>query len=279
MRKLRDTLRSRQVVWLFAVLLINALLLLYAGAIDVSAWTALEEGGLDIMEAAGTAPGDLAAKKAYLQNHLTWRNKSGSTMTASDPVIVDSNSITVVSAASAADGMTIAESLSSEGGPHYVMVGYSEAQGDTLTGTLVGTDQYGSSQTETVTTAATGLCLKSSKLWKTITTVNMANLSGNVQVYAYPMNGIIAATSDVTSCIGVTTESIADNAEGEVATRGFVTYARVRGAAIIPGDALSCAGSGYLDEDSTAPVAIALEPSISASADEEIRVLLTVAND
>ena len=264
--------------WLIALVICGLIFL--ATTQGVKAWTHYEEGGLDIMEAAGTAPGDINAKKAYLQNHLTWRNKSGSTMTASDPVIVDGTAITVVSSATGADGMTIAESLSSEGGTHYVMVAYDADMGSALTGTLVGTDQYGTAQTETVTTAATGRCLKSSYIWKTITTVNMANLSAaNVQVYAYPSNGILAATSDVVTCLGVTAESIADNAEGEVATRGFVTYARVRGAAILPGDALSCAGSGYLDEDSTAPVAIALEPSISTAADEEIRVLLLTAND
>jgi len=243
------------------------------------AWTLLDEGGIDIMEPGATAPGDVNAKLALQQNWMTWRNKSGSTMAAYDPVIVNNAAITVVTSATAADDMTIAESLSSEGGAHYVMVSYSTDQGDTLTGTLTGTDQYGSTQTETVTTAATGLCLKSTKLWKTITGVDMANLSGNVGVYAYTTSGILAGTADTTACIGHTVESIADNSEGEVATRGWIGFAPVRGAAIIPGDILSCAGSGYLDEDSTAPVAIALEPSISKSADELIRVLWQNASD
>lgn len=261
---------------LLSLLVSLALIVWTAGM--VAAWTPIEDDGLDIMETAGTAPGDLPAKRAYLQNRLTWRNKSGATMAAYDPVIVDATSIAVVSSATAADGMTIAESLSTEGGPHYVMLGVAD-QFAAVTGTLVGTDQNGAAQTETVTTAAGALTIKSSYLWKTITTVNLANLSGNAQVYAYPMNGILAATSDVVTCLGVTTESITDNSEGEVATRGFVSFVPVRGAAILPGDALSCAGSGYLDEDSTAPVAIALEPSISSSADELIRALVLPAND
>jgi len=271
--------RKRTFVSLLAMIAILALIGGYT-AHNAGAWTHYEEGGLDIMEAGATAPGDLAAKKAYMQNHLTWRNKSGSTMTASDPVIVDGTAITVVTSATGADDMTIAQSLATELGTYYAMVAWDADMGSALTGTLTGTDQYGNTQTETITTAATGRCAKSTKIWKTFTDADFLNLAAaSVQVYAYPTNGILAATSDTVECIGFTTESIADNAEGEVVTRGCVTYARVRGAAILPGDALSCAGSGYLDEDDTAPVAIALEPSISKSADEEIRVLALPMND
>lgn len=257
---------------------ISALLML--AVVPVKAWVSLDEGDIDIMEPGATAPGDINAKKALAQGWMTMRNKSGSTMAQYDPVIVDGTAITVVSSATGADGMTIAESLSSEGGPHYLMVAIDDNAGEELSGTVIGTDQYGASQTETVTFSAAGIVKKSSKFWKTITTVNMANLSAvNVQVYAYPANGIKAATSNVATCIGFTAESIADNAEGSVATRGFVSFVPVRGAAILPGDALSCAGSGYLDEDDTAPIAIALEPCITTSADELIRALVLTAND
>ena len=264
-------------IWALAAIVICGILAIAATA---GAWTANEDGGIDIAGPAGSIFGDLAAKKAVTQQRLTFRNKSGSALAAGEPVTVDGTSITVVTATTGADAMTIAESLSSEGGSHYVMVSWAADVGSALTGTLTGTDQNGAVQTETITSAATGRCAKSSKLWKTIALVNMANLAAtDIGVYAYPLNGITDAASNDLTCIGIATAAIADNAEGEVACfSSVVTTAKVMGPAVIPGDVLGCDGSQALDEDNTAPVAIALEPAATQTA-ELCRVLLMQATD
>lgn len=244
------------------------------------AWTAIDLGGADVGQSAVGVPADLNGQLAFIQHRMSFRNKSGSSIAVGEPVKIDGTSITVVTNAAAADDMTIANDLSAEGGWYYPMVVVSTNQGDTLTCTITGTDQDGAAQTETVTFTAAGVIKKSSKLWKTISDFDAANLSGNVQIYAYCPNGITDAASDNTNVVGFATAAIADNAEGDIATIGCSGAMEVpcRGAAIIPGDTLSPAGSGYLDED-TKGIAVALEPTISAAANESIRVLLMREND
>jgi len=263
--------------WALGLALIVMLIAL--GVFGAEGWTPYEAGGVDIAEPAASISGDVNAKRAVAQRRIYGRNKSGSAFAVGDPVVIDGTSIEIVASAAAADDMTIAESLSSEGGLHYLMVAYDEDQADTLTGTITGTDLNGVAQTETVTTAATGRCLKSAKLWKTITDIDLANLQGNVQVYAYSVNGVTDASADGTNVIGFAAAIIADNAEGEIAaSHGGVMEATCIGPSIIPGDVLSAAGSGKLDEDSTAPIAISLEPTIDKTG-EAIRVLIMRAND
>jgi hypothetical protein len=248
-------------------------IIFFAGTFS-EALTPREVGGLDSNEPGAAIYGDINAKRAVVEQHLTFRNKSGSAMAQGEPVEIDPTSIEVVAATTAADDMTIAESLASEGGIFHVMVSWSGDQGSALTGTLTGTDQDGNAQTETITSGTLGRCVKASKIWSSITQADFANMSSNVGVYAYPYSPITDASSDEVYTIGLVTETIADNAEGSVATSGMgvVTLALVMGPAVIPGDILSANGSQALDEDGTAPYAIALEPAATQTA-ELIRVL------
>lgn len=259
--------------------IILAICLLFITIVPTQAWVPRDAGGLDINEPAGAFPGDINAKLALTQRHLAVRNKSASSIAQGEPVAIDGTAIEVVASASAADNMTIAESLATEYGAHTLMIAADEAQHAVLTGTITGTDENGNVQAETISTTAVEWRVKSSRFWETITDVDLANLQGSVTVYAYPINGITDAASNSLVFVGIPTAAIADNAEGSVATAlGSVVLAKVKGPDVIPGDVLSCDGSQALDEDNTAPVAIALEPTISITG-ELMRVLLLRASD
>jgi hypothetical protein len=265
---------------LITALSVAMILVLGLFALQAEAWTLRDFGGIDAQEPGAAIQGDRNAKLAVVQRHMTMRNKSGSAMAQGEPVAIDATAITVVTATTGADGMTIAEDLSDEGGAHTVMVSVAGDAGSELAGTLIGTDAGGLTQTETITFAATGRAVKSSRFWSTILTANFANLSGtNVGVYAYPVNGITDAGSNSVIFLGFAIEAIADNAEGEIATgNASIVQALVKGPAVVPADALSCDGSQALDEDATAPVAIALEPTVSKTG-ELVRVLQINASD
>ena len=222
------------------------------------------------------------------------RNNQGGATTAGYAVELDGTAITVVTAASAAASMTVADTLADESGVFWVTV---NADPDTAGNVVVtGTDENGVAQVGNIacTVSATSDTYVSTDLWASVTAVNSSGIettSTGVAVYAYPHMtvNLVDATTDVMFGVVVCGETqaaelrraayvtggvIADNAEGFVSSvwKGPVQIMAIHAggnAAILPGDTLNLKADGAWDEDSATPdyftQGIAIQPGATTT--------------
>lgn len=225
------------------------------------------------------------AKYAAGVGVLRVRNNEGATISRGQPVELDGTAITVVANAHTTDTHTIANDLSAESGVFWLTF---KTKGDTAGHvTITGydnDDHYVTEDffiTDVPSTTNTYVC---GNLWSKVTAVDSTDIKTtatvNITVTAYPymtvnltdnandlvIGTVLCSETAVPELVGIrylTTGSIADNAEGFIASqwRGPVqVFVDTQGSGgnvtILPGDKLTLDGAGYYLEDSSTPDAL-----------------------